>query len=400
MGAVSHPVDIVQRISPEEIFFTIKELHEDAPNLIAHTSGKQLLYFLDIDMWKKEVFDLNATGRWFRLLADAGDDKILQHVRVTEPHLLVTAMSHFIRVAIRNPDVDLLEQRDELPPFTLDDLFFIDFLSPEHEDIIRKYLDVIFRWNTRMYFSLMEEIARGIHLENEDAALHWRRARMFDHGFPEFDEALEIYAYLARNVVTAPTIESSAQDSIISGPQSPVIDYPVKILDPDNFFRQCLAELQEPTELDRISTELAHLANKVMIADGRDPGAMEDLRNSLAKVSGYINIALEDLCADDISKASGLLRQNHMEILFRRGFSLILDLRKDIQTLLRNYDGGVENLGHPLAGLVEGLIKKRPVYADNIQGLPKPREFASIQDIRVIRELMDAGTIEDKWEPI
>jgi hypothetical protein len=178
------------------------------------------------------------------------------------------------------------------------------------------------------------------------------------------------------------------------------LDYPVKILDQDNVFKQSLAELEDPNELDRISAELAHLANKVMIADGRDPGAMEDLHNSLRKVSGYINIALEDLCEEDVSMASGMLQSNHMEMLFRRGFSLILDLRKDIQILLRNYDGGIENLGHPLAGLIKGLIRKRPLYADNIHGGPKPREFESIQDIKTIRELMDMGAIEDRWEPV
>ncbi len=89
-----------------------------------------------------------------------------------------------------------------------------------------------------------------------------------------------------------------------------------------------------------------------------------------------------------------------MEILFRRGFSLILDLRKDAQKLVRNYEGGVENLGHPLAELLKALFQKRPFYAGNVIGDDKVREFAQIEDILIIRKLMDQASFEDSWEAL
>jgi hypothetical protein len=135
-----------------------------------------------------------------------------------------------------------------------------------------------------------------------------------------------------------------------------------------------------------------------MVADGRDPGSKDELHGSLKKVSGYINIALEDLCGEDISEALGIIRSNHMEILFRRGFSLILDLRKDAQKLVRNYEGGVENLGHPLAELLTALFQKRPFYASNAGD--KTSEFEQTDDIRKIRELMDHAALDESWEPI
>jgi len=161
-----------------------------------------------------------------------------------------------------------------------------------------------------------------------------------------------------------------------------------------------LDAIAEPPEKDRLSQELAHLANKVMVADARDPAEADDLRGSLRKVSGYINIALEEMCGEDASKAADVLRCNHMELLFRRGFSVILDLRKEAQKLLRDYEGGVENLGHPLAGLVQGLFLKRPVFASFVLGESKPREFESLDDIILIRRLLDRALVEESWEPV
>jgi hypothetical protein len=106
------------------------------------------------------------------------------------------------------------------------------------------------------------------------------------------------------------------------------------------------------------------------------------------------------MCGDDKSKAADMLRSNHLEFLFRRGFSLIFDLRKEAQKLLRTYEGGVENLGHPLAGLVQGLLKKRPVYASSLPGENKPREFESLEDINLIRGLLDKAVVEESWEPV
>jgi hypothetical protein len=401
MELVQRPQEIVRRISAEEVYFTIKALgEENAPFLIRSTTGRQLQYLLDLDLWKKDMFDTRSAGRWLEIISRMGEEKILQLVQVVDPELLVTVMNRLIRVVIRNPDIDLVEQHDTLPLFTLEDLFFIDFRFREYEEEMKNFLETIFRWNIEYYFGLMEELARGVQLESEEAAKKWRQARLADKGFPEFDEALAIYQYLKRQAVSSPDIERSPHDSGDSGETRAFLGYPLKLIDSNSLFKRCLDEISDQEEKDRLTRELAHLANKVIVADARDPGSVEELQGSLKKVSGYINIALEDMCGSDLAQALGLLRSNHLEILFRRGFSLILDLRKDAQKLIREYEGGVENLGYPLAGLVKGLFQKRPFYAGNVLGEEKVREFEQLEDLVRIRNMMDRTELEDRWEPV
>jgi hypothetical protein len=393
---VSRPGEVIRRLSEEEVFFTVKALGEEkASALIRLTTGKQLRYILDIDLWKKTMFNTDAAGKWFNILNELGDEKMLQFLQTSDPELLVTCLNRHIRVAIRDDNVDLLEQYDNLPSFTFDDIFFVRFRDKNLEDALKHLLQTMFEWNTEFYFGIMEELARGLSTENEEYAIKWRNARLADRGFPEFDEALEIYQYLQRDKISKDRTEQGDW----TDDAQPFIGYPLKVIESDSLFHRSLDEITNRLEKDRLAGELAHLANKVMVADGRDPGSFEDLQGSLKKVGGYINIALEELSGENLTAALGILRSNHMEFLFRRGFSLILDLRRDAQKLLRNYEGGVENLGSPLAGMVQGLLQHRPVYADTVVGREK-REFERLDDITRIRELIGQAGSEAQWEPI
>ena len=191
---IARPTELIRRISEEEMFFTIKQLGEqNAPALIAMTTGKQLLYLLDIDLWKKEMLDTYAVARWLDILSRIGEEKMLQFVQVADPELIMTAMEHLIRVKMRNPDLDFVEESDSLPSYTLEDMFYVDFRVPESEEVLKIFLETVFRWNIQFYINMMQGLATGLPGENEEAALKWRRARLADKGFPEFDEAVEIY---------------------------------------------------------------------------------------------------------------------------------------------------------------------------------------------------------------
>lgn len=401
MGTISKPGEIVRRISEEEMFLTIKQLgEENAPSLIAATTGKQLLYLLDVDLWSKDMFNAQAAQRWMNIIAGISADKILHFVQVVDPELLVTALHSLMRVQTRNPDIDLLEEMDYLPPFTLDDIFFVEFLVPDVEDSAKAFIERIYVWNLEYYTGLMQELSYGVSAENEEMAGKWRRARLADHGFPEFDEAVEIYHYLPPSAISVVRDRYAPSHDDELAAVMPVVDYPLKLIESETMFMKCLRKIEDPVKRDRLSVELAHLANKVIIADGREAGAVEEIIGALKKVSGHINIALEEMSGDGIGQAMELLESNHMEILFRRGFSLILDLRKEAHKLVRMHEGGLENLGYPLAELIKGLIQKRPYYAANVLGERKSREFQFMEDLHVIRNLMDRAYADDSWEPI
>jgi len=396
---IKRPHEITSRISEEEMFFTVKELgEENALGLIRATTDNQLKYLLDLDLWKKDIFFPPAARRWMQLIARIGEGKILQFMRAADAELIQMVLSRFIRVEIRNPDIDLTEQRDELPAFSLDDAFFVEFLEPNTQEAIKTFLEHTFNWNPEFYYSLMREVAEGSGLENEQMALKWRQARLADHGFPDFDEAIDVYAYLKPTSVVPSTLNSSVLAEELDE-QPPLLHYPLKTIHSGNLLNRCLDTIDDPEETDRLAMELARLANKVMVADAKDPGSVHDIIATLAKVGGYINLALEHACGADASEGVDLLRSAHVEILFRRGFSLVQDLCSEARQLIERQQGGREDLGYPLAELIRGLLKKRPLFAAQMLGEAEARDFRSVEELQLIRELM-ASTTEDRWEPL
>jgi hypothetical protein len=394
------PHDIISRISEEEMFFTIKELGgENAPGLVHATTDRQLQYILDVDLWKKDVFIPSAAIHWMDIIARMGEGKILQFMRIADTELIPLVLSRFIRVEIRNPEIDLAEQRDLLPSFSLDNAFFIEFLHPNTEDTIKEFLEGTFRWNPEFYFSLMQEVAEGDHLENEQIALKWRQARLADHGLPDFDEAFEVYQY-TKPTSMAPCPEGSLGTVYEPDAEMPLLQYPLKEIHPESLLHKCLDTIGDPEEKDQFSMALARLANKVLIADAGDPGSLSEILGALKKVSGYINIALQEACGTDVSAAVDLLRAAHAETLFRRGFSMVLDLQREAFQLAVGCGGGIEELGYPLTELIEGLLKKRPVYAAQMVGEPGPRDFQSQEEVYFVRHHLRTATDQDRWEPL
>ncbi|MDY6842737.1 MAG: DUF6178 family protein, partial [Thermodesulfobacteriota bacterium] len=67
------PEELVRLIPEEEIFFTIKEIGEnDAITLISLLNPQQLLYVMDLEMWKKGQFITQKFIQWLQILLECG----------------------------------------------------------------------------------------------------------------------------------------------------------------------------------------------------------------------------------------------------------------------------------------------------------------------------------------
>ena len=184
LEVISRPTEIVRSLSVEEVYFTVKQVgEENAPALIACTTGKQLQYILDLELWNKEEFSMSGAAKWLEFINGVSQEKIMQFVQVSDPELLVTILHDFVHVVGRNPDIDLTEQSDSLPNYTIDDLFYIEFKDRASEPVIRNLIETIYTWSAGYYFSIMEELSLGRHTENQELAAKWRALACPSRGF-------------------------------------------------------------------------------------------------------------------------------------------------------------------------------------------------------------------------
>lgn len=401
--SLNRPEALVRELREEDFYYLTKALsEEEALQLLSLASTKQLQHCADLEFWKKDMLYSDGIAKWLDIFAQLPIDQVQDLLTTLDPELLVAMLHPFLTVKTRNADVDYVEESDTLPAYTLEDVFYVDFPAPSLEDSLKALLEALYEADTNYYFTVMESLACGLSSDFEEAALHFRRARLAEKGFPCFEEALEIYQdsgvrhILAASPVAPRDVESPQYDD----PDAAPLAYPLKTIPATSLFRQCLDQLTDSQDRDRISSELAHLANKIIVADSLDPSLYEDLTKSLRKASGYINIALQELGDGEPAAATDLLINRHIETLFRYGFQSILSLRREAMTFVRKYEGGIENLGYPLATILRELFKKRPLFAANVRGESKPRDFQDREEIIYIRRLLDDSSLEQAWEDV
>jgi hypothetical protein len=396
-----NPENFLRRISPEDIYFTVRHLEpENSMSIISACSVEQLLYVLDLELWRRDVLDPKASQKWIELITLAGFGKIAQFLEYCDPELVVAVMNNLIDVTARNFDTDLIEQMDDLRIETLEDLFLIYFKDPDSEFFLRTFFDSAFAWNPYYYLDLMSSLALGLKSDYEELALKWKKSRLYDHGFPDLEDAVQVYLHTQRNAILSPKSDDPARNSEPFDDCGYGVDYCLRVIADRSIFTRAIESICDDTTRDVISLQLAHLANKVIIADNKDPGSLDDIMKSLRKIAGCINMAVEEACGDDVNLATAAISINHLELLFRRGFSLITELRNEAKELLGRFSLSREDVGHPLSEILDGLFSKRPFLAAGVLGEKVDRDFSTINDIIEVRNLMNRLITDDVWEPL
>ncbi|HMK53039.1 MAG TPA: DUF6178 family protein, partial [Thermodesulfobacteriota bacterium] len=196
-----HPEQLVQQLPELEVFLTVKEVGEkDSVDLLSLTTAEQFQYILDLDLWKRDQLEPEKVLQWMEILIESGDKKATQFIQSTDPELIVLLLKRFLRVLTLEGEP--VEVRDRLPLFTLDQHYFIDFKGKGAREILQPFLEICYRVDEKGYRRLMDFLIVELESELEETGYRLRNGRLADYGFPDFEEALEIYSFVNPDSLT------------------------------------------------------------------------------------------------------------------------------------------------------------------------------------------------------
>jgi hypothetical protein len=283
------------------------------------------------------------------------------------------------------------------PPFTLDNIYYLYFRKPEFIPTVGRFVEIIKRLDENYYFWLMEELIWGLPAEREEMALRWRQARLDEKGFPTLDEALSLYQYLPDRELQR-MIKFGSQLGRANPAEPPLLQgwFMKSLRQSGSLLSSALARIEDAEEIDRLHREFIHLCNMCMVADGREPGDVSEIRKSAEKVLQFLNIGLEIITEGDEQKATDVLMSLHLLFIFRAGYTQALKLRMEAHKFLQSVGANVPRagstiLGDPLEGLLIGICRKRPLFYKGY-GEEKGnvyQEFNSLHDLFVAREALN-----------
>ena len=366
---------IVRELARLDLYLLVKELGEtDALELIQFSSPEQFVFMLDLELWNRWEFSRAKALQWLGYLLEGGEEPAAAFFAQADPELLTLIFMDEISVGGGLGVLDTDEERLANWDHSFDSLYFITFKHRETSETVGRLLDILFRRLHPSYLGLMEDVKGATAVEIEELALQFRSGRLADEGMPELEHALELYAFIPPGSY----VRREAMPASAAGDTAP---HPVPHLSGDTLLRRTLARCATA----EIEEQLNYLISNTLVADGADFTEAKSIEGLFQRVYGYLNIALEYLCAGDEGAAEEILRTESLRDLFRLGFSLVLELHRRW--------GGAKSTDHAVSRVLEGVRARRPRCYRGLDpdGVDAFREFQTLGDVQRTDELLAAA---------
>ncbi|MCD4689438.1 MAG: DUF6178 family protein [Desulfuromonadaceae bacterium] len=367
---------LLQLLPPQDLYLLVKELgHEDSKDLLAMASPNQIVVCVDLDGWKGDEICGAKSLDW--LLAAIGTDpeELLPRLHGFDFDLLVLILQRSITV-LKGPE-DLCD--DDQEPGSGVMPYEFEFLDEEQAKPLYALVGALFCQDEIFCRRLLEALRSELPSVLEEEVYQQRRNRLLDYGFPDPVDAMAVYARLD---VEAFDLAEYSRPSTLPEP-GPVA--PGFVLTPMSS-QYLLAEVLS-AGIDASSVwDLSFLLNRVMVADGIDVGDSAAVQETLEKVYGCLNVALEQLCGSALEKAREVFDGTYLLGLFRLGHNVTLRLQEEARRLLDSDIGAY--LDGPYAALVMALQGRMPCYCIAFDGDSRAGElpFSTLRQVEATRQ--------------
>lgn len=402
--SVDDPRRLVRSMSNEDFFWLIKKIgEEDCLPLLELASEIQWQYLLDLEIWQRDRLDLSQTAVWLKRLEEADCERLVRWL-YNEGQAL--AFYHFFKnleVIVINPEGEAID----IPPGfqTLDGIYYFRVPDPDYRESLEHILRTMAGEDLNRYQALLLNLAGVIPAESEESMYRMRNIRLAEHGFLPFEEAVAVYAPLDPGALKPGDRKALPDLAIDKELQALVPIIPFSSIDRGTLFLDTITGINDPVFLDRLRLELAGLCNQLLAADGMTDREHEDLLRTCRKATGYLSLAIERLCGEDITRAEQLLRHNALGSLFRVGFGLALKVKWEADRWLKGswfVSSGLEPgfWGEYRGGILKGLLQRRPRYYQGLQGEEEYRDFIRLDEIgeclKVLRQVMVLDSLTEQ----
>ena len=392
-----HSLDLVRSLSPEMLFYTIKEIGlTDALGLLALAAPEQVRDMMDLDCWRKDHLDDRQTLTWLMLLDESGSGKLAQWALRADIELLVLLVRRHFEI-IRKADIEEDPDFNQSLYFTFDDQYLLRFIGDE-EPILHLLLERLRVLDYRMYTYILENCLMELESSLEEGAFRWRTARLADRSYPDYEEAQELFRIVAPEAVRLERFPRTARHQLRFAEGEALVpsDHALMLLDvADSFFLRALHQVT-PDRIDAIGLDLAALTNQVVIAEGCDPGEVSEVRRCVTLAHNYLNIGLEYVAQGDEGKAVHLVHDTMLRPFFQIGRSLTLRLGQHARHLA---SGLQQEVGEHWAALVDSLFREAtagvqrqlPLFFRGLESSGEIlfRPFRSVRDVEKIETVLE-----------
>ncbi|MCH6561464.1 MAG: hypothetical protein IH800_03460 [Myxococcales bacterium] len=312
---LEHPEQVVPLLPETEVCITIRASGmSEASWLLELATTEQLRACFDLDCWRGDELDLKRLQEWIEALIEAGREPLLRAVREVDLELWVLLLRALSEVAVLG--------KDDIPPdgwLTLDGVVYFGARGDAEFALVRELAGATFAGAQAHYWQLVYGALFESPAECEEYALRWRSARLNDLGFPEREQAMQVYRPLQAKEAEI-WEEVDARDAVV-----PASEFPERVQ--GSLLGETLARLAPDRAGDVLGYVLG-VANAVAVADKLPLSDAESVPKALDKAVRGVERGLRELAAVRAQPLHEVLDRTRPLDLFRIGATLDRTLRK------------------------------------------------------------------------
>jgi hypothetical protein len=137
------------------------------------------------------------------------------------------------------------------------------------------------------------------------------------------------------------------------------------------------------------------MCNQIISADSLVVRNKEHLVDVVKKACGYLSIGLDKVTDGDQQEAARLLQKSPLARVFRVGYGTALELKWKADKWLKESWYSKQSLdfgfwGEDLGGMLQGVLKKRPLFYAGLSADEPYREFKTLEDVALCHEALDS----------
>ncbi len=405
---------LVRALPAPDFFFTVKEAGDDAPDLLHLATVDQVRICLDLDCWEQDAFHPDSLTGWLDLLHESRE-KLGEVLPALDLEILIAWLKSRIRVWKAEAD-------GSLPPeapaalVSIDGVYHLEAVGDD--DDLPLVRDVLLDARARdevFYWRLLEGTIHELDHEIEMQAFRWRESRLGDEGFPRLDDALAVYARLDPRRFHAEKHRKpeTAEPGGLPRDASAAVARRADLAD-DLLLTHAWEAGLRAGGWDPIQEEMAHLLNRVLVADGARIDAPEGVQALFRRARATLSLGLESAIdpagerqgvygESDVQNAMGLLRAVRLDAIFRLGFTRTLEVRDAAMRVESEQDTWTAILDPPLPGAVAAAKRRRPLFFEGLvkEGSSETREFRTMREVgAALRAMRWASSLRALWEDL
>lgn len=398
------PEDAIRTMPGDELYYLLREQDlRESTEILVHASAEQVQTAMDLGLWSRRELLPARLAEWTETLAEMPPSTLLGWARGLDTELVAL----MIRKGARIYDVTLEEAPDE-PEGTFfptpDGFFVLDVTGyqgaggePEvTASALIRIVDKLYRADLTFMRRILVGARAELDAELEEAALRWRQGRLADLGFADPEEALEVYRELdpasvqigeRQTVARVRPRDAGGSGQLLGAPRALL-----ERLSAPSLFTRAISRIVQPDDLGELQFQLVALTNRVLSADGVEPGDDDGVAATARRIQATLDLALEFLSRTDSGsvdedRALAAVRTVTFVRLFRLGVSLVGKVRALARSLRREGPyaalGDLELVEEPEATVFEAVRRRHPLFPRILDDPPASgeRPFGSLADL-------------------